>query len=487
MTHLRSPRSRLLVIGALLGGLFHLGSARAATLAHCDFSDVSSLSLNGSADQLGSDLELTTPDTHLAGSAYDMTSLPWSTSTSFHTSFQFVLENAGGAEGIAFILQGAGLTSLGGDTGQMGYGDIPTSVEVEFDTYKDAWDPNDNHVGIMENGAYKDHLVAVTPTFSMAGSAMLYAWIDYDASDGTLSVYLSQTSTKPSSPLASTVVTLAADLGAMAFAGFTAATGGGANVNEQDVLEWELSTDGVPCVCGGNADCPSDATCSPSAGICLQEVQAADAGADASEPPPDAATDAVPDAHSNACVTNASCDSSLDSKTPICGASLSCEACTSDSDCVAPLAPFCATDGPYEGQCVECITNGECEEDLDAGEPDARRADAGRVDADALLLSRSCVDNGLTNVCTSSDAGVRHDAGGARDAGVDAAHPHDGGRSGTDAGSNGESFAGGACSCRAAGPSEPGPRGEWLLMLAALTGLARRKSVLGRSRGTDHR
>ena len=63
----------------------------------------------------------------------------------------FLGSNDGGADGIAFVLQPvcSGLGSLGGG---LGYQGITPSLAVEFDTWQNASDPVQDHIGLMKNG-----------------------------------------------------------------------------------------------------------------------------------------------------------------------------------------------------------------------------------------------------------------------------------------------------------------------------------------------
>jgi hypothetical protein len=105
--------------------------------------------------------------------------IPQKVSSGFTTYFTFKFTpNANSyatADGIAFVVQnsqgggavgtctatGAGPSITGGLGGCMGYGGIDNSLAVEFDTYRNDWDPqdiltsqyNDNHVAIQNCGA----------------------------------------------------------------------------------------------------------------------------------------------------------------------------------------------------------------------------------------------------------------------------------------------------------------------------------------------
>ena len=63
----------------------------------------------------------------------------------------FLGANDGGADGLAFVLQPvcSGLGSLGGG---LGYQGITPSLAVEFDTWQNASDPVQDHIGLMKNG-----------------------------------------------------------------------------------------------------------------------------------------------------------------------------------------------------------------------------------------------------------------------------------------------------------------------------------------------
>jgi len=63
-----------------------------------------------------------------------------------------------GADGIGFVFQPLSINA-GSAGGGMGFGGINPSLDVEFDTYQNSWDPNYCHVVIEKNGDV-DHTVA---------------------------------------------------------------------------------------------------------------------------------------------------------------------------------------------------------------------------------------------------------------------------------------------------------------------------------------
>ena len=105
-------------------------------------------------------------------------SVPQKVSTGFTAYFAFKLvpnqSSFATADGIAFVIQnaagggtatgndgtvcsalGSGVTVVGaaGPGGCMGYGGIDNSLALEFDTYTNSWDPDNNHIALQNCGA----------------------------------------------------------------------------------------------------------------------------------------------------------------------------------------------------------------------------------------------------------------------------------------------------------------------------------------------
>lgn len=201
---------------------------------------------------------------------------------------------------------------------------------------------------------------------------------------------------------------------------------------------------GTPLACDDANPCTAD-VCDPSTG-CASTPVAAGASCD----------------DGDACTATDACDGA-----GVCaGAAISCDdmnPCTADS-CDATLG--CANDPvPAGASCDDgdaCTLDDVCDgAGLCAGAADPSCEDAGVPDAG--------VDGGVMPMV---DAGDPSD-GGATDGGVvDSDGGDDGGTSGVDAG--GVMEMDGGCSCRAASPSR-GPSGLWLLPLAALALVRRRR------------
>jgi hypothetical protein len=203
------------------------------------------LQLNGDAEIVSSALRLTPIKNDMAGSAYNKRRID--PSQSFQTHFEFFLHDGDRSDGISFIIQDSDLSALGAYGGQLGYGGIPSSLEVEFDTFQNDGDPDDNHIGVMLNGDTETPkslgTSSLPSTWSLYGSR-LNAWIDYDAPSQTLRVYIDPGSARPSSPVLTARVEISFK---SAFVGFTGATGGYAA--DQDILSWQFF-EGPPLATG---------------------------------------------------------------------------------------------------------------------------------------------------------------------------------------------------------------------------------------------
>ncbi len=216
-----------------------------------NFADTSPLTLNGNATQTGNVLRLTPSGTNQAGSAFLDRPLAIDANTSFETQFQFQLTGgSGGADGFTFILQNdtQALNALGISGGDLGYGNVQNtalpgitqSLAIEFDTYQNAWDTNNNHLSVLRDGNINNPLTTTAASLDLNSGSVLNAWIDYDGSTNLLEVYLGNTANKPGTELLSLNIDLASVLGSQAFLGFSAGTGGLSN--NHDIRNWELAS-----------------------------------------------------------------------------------------------------------------------------------------------------------------------------------------------------------------------------------------------------
>ena len=195
-------------------------NAAATTITFNNFSDVSSLQLNGSAagigNPVGGALRLTN-DLGQGGSAFLKNSISLAADASFSSFFSFR---------IVFAVQTVA-NNVGGIGGGIGYQNIAKSVGIEFDTWDNGgWDENDgNHLGIDLNGSI-DSVVQTHVGSRMNNGNIWYAWVDYNGATDLLEVRLSENSNRPNTSALSLTRDLTGDLqGTNAFVGFTSGTG----------------------------------------------------------------------------------------------------------------------------------------------------------------------------------------------------------------------------------------------------------------------
>lgn len=222
-----------------------------------DFSDTSSLQLNGDAaaqNPAGQSFLRLTSGLNKAGSAFSTAPVTLAADAAFSTSFAFQItapvgstdgaDGVQGADGITFVVQTQSNTAggLGGGIGYGGDGSTPgilNSVAVEFDTWNNGLpdDNNGNHVGVDTDGSI-DSIGSVTPVSpAFNDGSVWYAWIDYNGLTDLLEIRVSQINVRPVTATTSVTLDLPAELGSPnAFVGFTSGTGGAGG--NHDILSW---------------------------------------------------------------------------------------------------------------------------------------------------------------------------------------------------------------------------------------------------------
>ncbi|EMI24260.1 DUF4347 domain-containing protein [Rhodopirellula europaea] len=215
---------------------------------YSNFADISGLTLNGTARQTGNTLELTQALNNQAGSAFYSTAVNLTNDGSFRTAFTFrAMNGAGtnGADGLTFTIQNdpRGATAIGGSGEELGYQDITNSVAIEFDTYHNSLDLNDNHVSILTGSVYSNVRTAV-PEIDLNNGSPRYAWVEYNGTSNVLAVYLSDNATKPTEALMKATIDLQTQVGDSGFVGFTAGTGG--LDNSHRILNWTVDQTDPP-------------------------------------------------------------------------------------------------------------------------------------------------------------------------------------------------------------------------------------------------
>ena len=218
-----------------------------------DFSDVSTLTLNGDATEATDNvdghavLRLTdSPATNQAGSAFTTTPVHFAHDFSFGTDFAYRLSdpdaNTQGGEGFTFVIHDdpAGASVLGGSGGDMGLfggGGTASGLALVFDTFN-TFTTYDN-VTLWADGRAIER---VWLGDALNDGQVRYAWVDYDAATYALEVRLSSTAARPATASLSKFLDLrdvfaTRDL----YVGFTASTGSG--TNDHDIRRWSLTSD----------------------------------------------------------------------------------------------------------------------------------------------------------------------------------------------------------------------------------------------------
>ena len=237
--------SRALILFGMLWQFCFVPTASAAIVVNLpNFSNCSSLQLNGNAACVGGVLRVTPSTFSQSGSAFSQASIPLGPGNTFSTFFSFNINTPGGigdadgagADGITFTVQ-PNASTAGGSGGGIGYAGIPNSVAIEFDTFNNgigAGDPDGNHLGVDINGSVFS--VATIPVAArMNDGTTFFAWVDYNGT--VLEVRLSQTNVRPAAPTLTHAVNLATVIGqSQAFVGFTSGTGSG--FGNHDIQSW---------------------------------------------------------------------------------------------------------------------------------------------------------------------------------------------------------------------------------------------------------
>jgi hypothetical protein len=250
------------------------------TFSFPNFNSTTGLQTNGSAavapNGNASVMRITPATGNQGGSTWYTTAVPLQ--AGFTTTFTFQFTGQGGtgghADGIAFVVQHSptGISFLDTNVGgSIGYADddgdanpmsgIANSVAIEFDTFTNGWDPNNNHVAIQScwdgNNSNKHtgtclngQRSGMNPTLAI-NSAL--SSLNININDGAVHTAIVTYSPPCANCQNLTVlldgqqvaaatldlVNLGLDATDDAFVGFTASTGGG--FENQDILSWSFS------------------------------------------------------------------------------------------------------------------------------------------------------------------------------------------------------------------------------------------------------
>jgi hypothetical protein len=147
------PRSSSPRFAAVLAGVFVLTSRLQAQFDYPNFTGTDNLNILGVARAVGGYIRLTPADVFQNGSVVHATQQLLG--DGFEVTFTFRISGIDpiylGADGLAFIIRNQGPTAQGPQVGYIPY-NIPDRLAVEFDTWKNDTDPDDNHISLQPVG-----------------------------------------------------------------------------------------------------------------------------------------------------------------------------------------------------------------------------------------------------------------------------------------------------------------------------------------------
>lgn len=223
-----------------------------AAFTYPDFSSTSGLTILSDAATSGVKMRLTPAAINKVGVIWYATKVP--VNFSWVTIFEFQITGGGGianpgheshgpgGDGLSFCIQNDGANDVGGGGSGLGYGGLPNSLAVEFDTYDDFTfgDGGDNEVSIHSKGTSMNSSDAdgiiganhqVTP--NMKGGSIHTGKVVY--ASNSMQVYLDNTLIQTESINLSTLLSLDSN---KAWVGLTGATG--AAYQNNDIISWSF-------------------------------------------------------------------------------------------------------------------------------------------------------------------------------------------------------------------------------------------------------
>jgi hypothetical protein len=221
----------------------------------------SSLIFVGTASKIDNYIKLTNPIKWDGGSIWLKNR--FSVKQDFATTFKFRYKNGNdngnddgslpGADGLAFVMQNHNYPVLGVKGGSIGYTGITNSMAIEFDLYKNPWDPDGNHIAVQSMGSeanqpdhtkYNSCMGITNNIITIQQDSMYFAKIEYDWGAKTLKIYFDSTGKFESPVLTIPNIDIASNLqleeGEYVYIGFTAGTGEA--YQEHDLFDWT-----IPC------------------------------------------------------------------------------------------------------------------------------------------------------------------------------------------------------------------------------------------------
>ncbi len=205
------------------------------------FASVVGITLHGSATKDGDAVRLVDGQQQ-AGALWASKSID----TSHSFSAMFLARISGYTDGLAFVVRALGSRTIGSPGSSLGYGDpdepakrISPSVAVELDTFGNSYDPpgGEETIAICLNGNVRTPLAWADPPVPLTGASVT-AWVEYDATQATIRIYVSRGTVRPPAATLTASLDLPAIVGQSAFMGFTA--GAGDSWSDQHILAWRV-------------------------------------------------------------------------------------------------------------------------------------------------------------------------------------------------------------------------------------------------------
>ena len=199
-------------------------------------------SLNNVVDHGVSFIQLTDPSLYFdRASAFMTTPLQLQLGASIEVMFGIkILGGTDGADGMTLTFQSAGPGFVGQAGGNLGFYGVaggdgnPLPFGPAYGVALDTWlnaaygDTSNNGVSFLDHTTYQVRRTQASP-YDLNSGAEMFIWADYDGLAKTMSVFISDTSSKPAVSLMTDSIDLPAWLGPNPYLGFTAATGGSRN------------------------------------------------------------------------------------------------------------------------------------------------------------------------------------------------------------------------------------------------------------------
>jgi hypothetical protein len=125
-------------------------------------------------------------------------------------------------------------------------GNATNQLAIEFDTFKNEWDPNDNHVGIDVKSIKSDATAGLSQYgIDIKSGRPIRVRIDYNGWNKTLQVYAAYADRSiPYASILNRTIELSRTVPRSVYLGFSAATG--LSYEIQRILDWSFSSDSLP-------------------------------------------------------------------------------------------------------------------------------------------------------------------------------------------------------------------------------------------------